>query len=159
MRRAPELAFICLGQALQAGSAVEQCVEGRTAHAGPTQQRGETQCEFRTVTAESWQRQPLDPDRWTMPVLVTGARQAGKSWSAPFNMLDDLVGGRYDGTVVALGPATSTSLFAGGAAGRSTLAAFRANMTGDAVVFDTQNSGAGRHTQLPIPGVPFVGFQ
>ena len=116
-------------------------------------------CEFETVTAAQWQRDPAPPERWAVPVLVTGARQAGKGWSSPFNMLEDLIGRRYDHTQIAVGPGASTALFGGGAARRSTLAAFRANMTSADVVFDTQNSGAGRHVELPIPGVPFGGKQ
>ena len=113
-------------------------------------------CDFRIVGAREWARSPLPWEHWEEPTLITGAAAAGEPWAAPFRYLGDLVGGRYDGTTVAVGSGAATTLFGGNAPGRATLAAFRAgiNSSTDDAVFDTQNSGAGRHVDLPIPGVP-----
>lgn len=114
-------------------------------------------CGFEAVSAEAFARAPRDWGALTLPILVTGADSSTSgdhtgAWSAPFEHLRRLTRGDFDDTVVAVAPATSAALFDGGGACRMTLQGFRQAMRPCDAVFDTQNSAAGRHAALPIPG-------
>jgi hypothetical protein len=109
-------------------------------------------CEFRTLTAAAYAARPRRWDMWEEPLLITGAASHA-AFRAPFEHLELLLRGEYDETHVAVGPAVATTLFDGAAAKRVRLGEFRREMAADDAVFDTQNSGSGRHAALPIPGV------
>ena len=109
-------------------------------------------CSFRVITAQAYAASPLDWKLWREPTLVTGAAEAGRRWRAPFDHLDALRSGRFDATLVAAGASAGAGVFDGAGSTRQTLGHFRAHMTAHDAVFDSQNSGAGRHVALSIPG-------
>ena len=123
--------------------ASEQCVE-------PPPQPG---CGFRVLSAAAFAAQPPPTfAHWPEPMLLTNA-STEPAFAAPFAQLARLQRGEYDDTTVSVGSGSGTSFFEGAASSRMLLGAFRAQMTPDDSVFDTQNSQAGRHAALPIPGV------
>lgn len=72
----------------------------------------------------------------------------------PFDHLGQLLAGAFDNTTVAVGPGAGSAVFDGAGAVRVTIDAFRRQMTRYDTVFDSQNSKAGRHSPLAIPGTP-----
>ena len=110
-------------------------------------------CGFETVTTDAFAANPVPWDQWRVPLLVTGASESS-DWSAPFQLLERLDRGELDDTLVAVGSGAGTALFEGAGSSSMTLGQFKKQMARDDVVFDTQNSAAGRHAELPIPGIP-----
>jgi hypothetical protein len=116
------------------------------------------QCQFRTMTASEYAAHPIPWNAWTVPVLVAGASTSSEEgveggWDAPFLLLKLLLNGSFDDTVVSVGPAAGAGMFDGSPSNAQLLSTFRATMTTADALFDTQNSAAGRHIHLPIPGV------
>lgn len=117
----------------------------------PTMQAGP--CEFHTMSASEYTVNPRASDAWDQPILLTEASGLAE-WAAPFEHLTALRGGAFDETSVAVGPGATFAIFDGAGANRLSLGEFRRRMCPEDALFDTQNSAAGRHAALPIPGIP-----
>ena len=128
-------------------AAEEQCAEP-SVHAS-----SQEACGFATVAADVFAQNPLSWEQWSEPVLVTGASEV-EGWSSPFRLLGRLAEGELDDTTVSVGSGAGTAFFNGAGSSAMSLGEFKKRMGRDEFVFDTQNSAAGRHAELPIPGVP-----
>lgn len=109
-------------------------------------------CGFATVAADVYAQNPLGWEQWSEPLLVTGASEV-EGWSSPFRLLERLTEGELDNTTVSVGSGAGTAFFNGAGSSAMSLGEFKKRMGPDDFVFDTQNSAAGRHAELPIPGV------